>query len=124
MANKSGLRSVPHQYVACRSWGHAWDFTTVDAVGGRNGEFLQGLRCLRCGTHRSVAISRRNGVRESRGYKYPEQLNPEAEPYQMPKDTGGALTAEERGQCTLEEIEARYTGTVDEIAKRRQRKPS
>lgn len=110
------FRDVPDSYAHCRAWGHSWDFTTVDKV---TGEFIQGMKCVNCGTHRSVRISLRTGLRE-RGnkYTYPEDQDKEAVPYKMPKNSGGALTSEERGQVTLHEIQSRY----DELRARRKRK--
>lgn len=108
-------RDVPDRYAECRAWGHSWQKTTVDKV---TGEFIQGMKCVNCGTHRSVRISMRTGLREPGGYKYPEQLDKEAEPYQMPRGSGGALTSEERGQVTLHEIQSRY----DEVAAARKRR--
>lgn len=112
----SDFRDVPTQYAHCRAWGHSWDFTTVDKL---SGEFIQGMKCIHCGTHRSVPISTRTGLRE-RGnkYVYPEQQDKEATPYKMPKGSGGALTSEERGQVTLHDIQARY----DELSARRRRR--
>ena len=112
----SNFRDVPHEYAHCRAWGHSWEHTTVDKV---SGEFIQGMKCVHCGTHRSVRISLRTGLREhGNAYKYPEQLDKEAVPYQLPKGTGGALTSEERGQVTLHEIQSRY----DELSARRKKR--
>lgn len=106
---------VPVEYAACRAWGHAWDFTTVDRSGG---EYIQGMRCLRCPTVRSVRINARTGTREhGNKYQYPEDIDPRAVPYKMPKGSGG-LTSEERGQVTLGFIKVRY----DEVAVRRRRR--
>lgn len=112
----NSFREVPDQYAHCRAWGHSWDFTTVDKL---SGEYIQGMRCIHCGTHRAVPINVRTGLRE-RGnqYTYPEQIDKEATPYKMPKGSGGALTSEERGYVTLHEIQSRY----DEVSARRKRK--
>jgi hypothetical protein len=102
------LRDVPHQYARCRAWGHAWDFTTVSRA---SGEYIQGMRCVACGTERFVRINGRTGTREhGNRYSYPEDLSHEAIPYKLPHGSGGALTADERGAVTLEEIKSRYTG--------------
>lgn len=106
-------RDVPTEYLNCRSWGHSWTFTTVDRV---KGEFIQGMKCRECFTHREVRISTRTGLREAGNrYRYPEDLFDDVVPYKMPKGTGGPLTAEERGRATLLEIQHRY----DELASRR-----
>jgi len=111
-----GFRDVPDRYAHCRAWGHAWNFTTVDKAGG---EFIQGMKCGNCGTHRSVRINQRTGLREhGNSYTYPEDMDKEAEPYKMPKGSGGALTSKERGNVTLHEIQARY----DELSARRSRR--
>jgi hypothetical protein len=113
------VRSVPSQYTTCRAWGHNWTFTTVQRA---QGEFIQGMRCLGCGTERWVTINSKNGMREhGNKYKYPEQLDKEAAPYQLPKDTGGHFTAEERGACTLEDVKSRYAARDNELAKRRRK---
>lgn len=117
-----GMRVVPTQYAACRTWGHAWDFTTVDKLKGEG--YRQGLRCVRCKTERTIIISLGTGLRGHNSYKYPEQLYDNATPYQMPKGSGGALSMEERGICALEEIEARYKGLTDEVAVARKRRGS
>ena len=112
----ASYRDVPDQYAHCRAWGHSWQFTTVDKV---TGEFIQGMTCVNCDTHRSVRISLRTGLREyGNKYTYPEDMDKEAVPYKMPKGSGGALTANERGQVTLHEIQSRY----DELSARRRRK--
>lgn len=112
----SDFREVPAEYAHCRVWGHTWDFTTLDDV---STEFLQGMKCIFCGTHRVVRITKVTGLRE-RGnkYTYPEDMDKEAVPYKMPKGSGGALTSEERGSITLGEIQARY----DELSARRKRR--
>lgn len=113
--NNNHSRTVADQYVACRSWMHAWEFTTVERSGG---EYIQGMRCLRCPTEKTVRINARTGMREHGStYKYPEQLDPNAAPYQMPKDSGGALTSEERGEIMLQ-----FVGAGDMLRKRRARK--
>lgn len=107
------FRDVPNAYAHCRAWGHSWDQTTLDKV---TGEWIQGMKCIHCGTHRSVRISTRTGLREhGNKYLYPEDMDKEAVPYKMPKDSGGALSAEERGYVTIHEIQARY----DELSARR-----
>lgn len=110
------VRDVPTQYQACRAWGHQWSFTTVDKVGG---EYIQGMRCTRCTTVRAVRINAVTGLRlHGNSYKYPEQLDPDATPYQMPKGTGGPLTAEERGQVTLADVESRYRPAKKAVPKK------
>ena len=109
-------RDVPDQYAHCRAWGHSWKFTTVDST---TIEFLQGMECTNCGTHRTVRITKRTGMREhGNKYTYPEDRDKEAVPYKMAKDSGGALTSEERGQVTLHEIQSRY----DELSARRRKR--
>ena|SRR5690349_17445064 len=110
------FRDVPDDYAHCRAWGHSWDFTTLDKAAG---EYIQGMKCIHCGTRRSVPISVRTGLRE-RGnrYTYPEDMDKEAVPYKMPKGSGGALTSDERGQATLHDIQSRY----DELRARRKRR--
>lgn len=115
MPSKRRYRDVPGEYEECRTWGHTWQKTTLDS---NSIEYIQGMTCRNCGTHRSVRIAKRSGLRSPGGYKYPEQIDKEAVPYQLPKDTGGALTSEERGQITLHEIQGRY----DELSARRRRK--
>ena len=108
------LREVPIEYARCRVWNHSWDFTTVDRV---SGEWVQGLKCIHCGTTRSVRISRVNGSRKN-AYVYPEDMDKNAVPYKLPKGSGGALTSEERGNVTIHEIQSRY----DELSARRRRR--
>lgn len=113
-------RTVPARYAACRTWQHAWDFTTVKKEGI---EYIQGLRCIRCGTERAVRISSKDGDRVGGNkYMYPEDLNPEAEPYKMPKDSGGMLTADERSAIRLMEVKAHYGAVRDQVAQQRARK--
>lgn len=117
MPSRRHFRDVPDRYAHCRAWGHSWEHTTVDKL---TGEYIQGMKCVHCDTHRSVRVSRRTGLREhGNKYQYPEDQDKEAVPYKLPKGTGGALTSEERGQVTLHDIEGRY----DEVsARRRSRK--
>lgn len=84
-------REIPVQYAACRTFLHAWDFTTVDREGGL---YIQGLRCLRCGTERHVKINARTGEPKGNKYDYPDG-------YLI---TGGALTARERWSLRLSEV--------------------
>lgn len=111
------LRIVPSEYSLCRTWGHTWNFTYLDRVKGEG--YNQGMKCIRCKTEKVVLVRQATGFRTGRGYKYPEQLYEDVAPYQMPKNSGGALTPEERGQCALDDIESRYKATVDEIATQR-----
>lgn len=84
-------RSVPEKFAACRSWGHAWDFTTVVRKGQ---DYIQGLRCVRCETERFTAINMRTGESHGNSYSY-------AKGYQV---TGGALTPKERAALRLGEV--------------------
>lgn len=76
----------------CRTWGHAWDYTTVKRLGG---EYLQGLVCLRCATERFVKINTRTGETSGSRYSY-------AEGYLF--HGGGSLTPDERAELRLAEI--------------------
>lgn len=85
-------RSVPIEFAMCRTYQHAWDYTTVKKD-GRN--FIQGLACLRCGTIRYMKIDSRTGERKGNRYDYPDK-------YVM--EEGGALTARERAALRLAEV--------------------
>lgn len=115
----NNFRSVPAIYAMCRTWQHAWDYTSVKRDGG---EYIQGMRCTRCGTEKQVKINAKSGYREGGNrYVYPEDMNPEAEAYKMPKDSGGALSQDERAAVRLEEVLSHFA--ADDLApKRRARK--
>jgi hypothetical protein len=85
-------RTIPVEYAMCRTFLHAWDYTTVKKVGR---EFVQGLVCLRCGTQRSMRIDSRTGERKGNRYDYPEK-------YVL--EEGGALTQDERAALRLAEV--------------------
>ena len=108
------VRDVPDEYVQCRGWSHLeWVFTTLEREGG---EYVQGLRCLACGTEKKVRRNARTGRRKpGNKYIYPEDLNPEAVPYKMPKGSGGVFTAEERDAVAMIDIKSR----LDEVAARK-----
>lgn len=86
-------RDVQPEYRKCRSWGHAWDYTTVQKQGVI---YLQGLVCLRCTAERYVKINSRSGVSTGGRYSYPDGYLFKG---------GGALTPEERGELRLAEIQ-------------------
>lgn len=76
----------------CRSFGHAWDYTTVEK---RGREFIQGLKCIRCETERFIGIDSRSGETKGNRYLY-------ADGYLF--HGGGALTPEERAELRLAEV--------------------
>lgn len=84
-------RRIPVHYQACRTFNHAWEFTTVKRDGR---EYVQGLRCMRCATERFVKIDARTGEPRGNRYDYPEG-------YVI---KGGTLTARERAQLRLLEV--------------------
>lgn len=85
-------RSVPVEYAMCRTYLHAWQYTTVKRD-GRN--LVQGLVCLRCGTIRHQRIDGRTGERLGNAYLYPDK-------YVL--DEGGPMTADERATLRLAEV--------------------
>lgn len=89
-ANKK--RMVPVEYAMCRTFQHAWDYTTVKKAGRH---LVQGLACLRCGTVRYMKIDGRTGERLGNRYDYPDK-------YVM--EEGGALTQAERAALRLAEV--------------------
>ena len=111
-------RTVAAQYAMCRTWQHAWDYTSVERQGG---EYVQGLRCIRCGTERFVKVDARTGDRGGNRYVYPEDQDRNAVPYKMPKGTGGALSVDERAAIRLEEVKVHYAAIRDELARRRRK---
>jgi hypothetical protein len=97
MASEPEDRSIAPRYRMCRIFGHAWDYTTAKRDVG---EYVQGLACIRCGVQRAVRISARNGDRlGSGGYDYGNA------PGYLLKGGGGPLTAEERSELRLAEIQ-------------------
>lgn len=86
---KKKHRSVPVEYAMCRTFQHAWDYTTVKKDGR---DLIQGLVCLRCGTVRKMRIDGRTGERLGNAYDYPEHYT---------FDEGGPLTADERASLRL-----------------------
>lgn len=56
-------------YVACRTYGHAWDEIDADKQ-SRIGWYLW-LRCQRCGTIRMDTVDRHGHLSE-RSYRYPD----------------------------------------------------
>lgn len=91
-APKKKGRSVPAEYAMCRTFLHAWDYTTVKQNGR---ELIQGLVCLRCGTVRSMKIDSRTGERKGNSYDYPDG-------YVLSE--GGPLSAKERATLRLGEV--------------------
>lgn len=90
-------RSVAAKYRMCRVYGHAWDYTTVKRD---KGEFIQGLRCMRCSILRDVRISALSGDRLGNNrYDYSQA------PGYLFK-SGGPLTPEERSELRLAEVRA------------------
>jgi hypothetical protein len=85
-------RTVPTEYAMCRTFLHAWDFTTVKQDGRR---LIQGLVCLRCGTVRYMRIDSRTGERLGNSYDYPDG-------YVLAE--GGPLSAKERASIRLDEV--------------------
>ena len=85
-------RDVKSEHIACRTFGHGWNFTTVTRKGQ---ELIQGLECFRCGTERFVTINARTGYASSNNYRY-------AEGYQF--RGGGAMTPGERAALRLGEV--------------------
>jgi hypothetical protein len=77
----------------------AWSYTTAKRD---KGEHDQSLVCIRCSVQRSVRIDARSGDRlGSGGYDYHEA------PGYLLKG-GGPLTAEERSELRLAEVQGRY----------------
>ena len=99
-------REIDPRYSTCRTWQHAWEPTTVERQGG---EYVQGLRCLRCTTERFVKVNARTGHRDGNKYLYPEGYLLKG---------GGALTADERAEIRLAEVKG-YLAARDELAHRR-----
>jgi hypothetical protein len=92
-------RTIAAKYRMCRIFGHAWDYTTAKR---EKGEFVQGLICVRCNVQRAYRIDARNGDRlGSGGYDYHE-----APGYLL--KVGGPLTAEERSELRLAEMQGLY----------------
>lgn len=91
-APKKKVRDVPAQYAMCRTFLHAWDFTTVKQDGR---QLIQGLVCLRCGTVRYMKIDGRTGERKGNTYDYPDG-------YVLSE--GGPLSARERASLRLSEV--------------------
>lgn len=87
------LRTVPVEYAMCRTWQHAWNYTTVKQDGR---QLIQGLACMRCGTIRMVKIDGRTGERKGNSYDYPDGY--------VLKDGGGALSQDERAALRLGEV--------------------
>jgi hypothetical protein len=86
-------RTVPVEYAMCRTFMHAWDYTTVKKDGRH---LIQGLVCLRCGTVRSFKIDSRTGEIKGNAYSYPENY--------LLDDGGGALSAKERAALRITEV--------------------
>jgi hypothetical protein len=87
-------RNIPVEFMACRSFQHAWDFTTVKHDGGL---LVQGLRCLRCPTIKYVKLDSRTGLRTgSARYDYPDNY----------RVSGGQLTIDEIAACRLAEVKS------------------
>lgn len=89
---KETSRRIPAEYAMCRTWQHAWNYTTVERVGKT---LVQGLVCLRCSTVRYAKIDSRTGERMGNRYDYPDK-------YVMQE--GGTLTARERAALRLAEV--------------------
>ena len=85
-------RTVPVEFAMCRTFLHAWTYTTVKREGRH---LIQGLACLRCGTVRSMKINSRTGERMGNRYDYPDN-------YILSE--GGALTQAERAALRLAEV--------------------
>jgi len=91
--------AIPPEFARCRTFGHAWDFTTVTKKGN---ELIQGLRCMRCETERFTTINARTGDSQGNSYSY-------AEGYQ--RKGMGAMTPRERSALRLAEVK-RHMGAV------------
>ena len=102
-------RDLPTEYATCRTWQHAWEPTTVERKGG---EYIQGLRCIRCTTERFVRVDARTGERAGNRYLYPDGYT---------LKSGGALSAEERAELRLFEVTG-HLATRDELSRRRRRR--
>ncbi len=77
-------------HAKCRILGHSWDYTTVRIEGPY---YIQGLRCLRCSTKRSMKIGKRDGRPRGNRYEYiPGYL------------IKGGLSSPERDRVRLREI--------------------
>jgi hypothetical protein len=101
MASQHEDRDIPAKYRMCRTYQHAWNYTTVKRD---RGEYIQGLVCIRCGVERAVRISARDGDRlGSGGYDYTNA------PGYLIKG-GGPLTPKERSELRLAEVESRLKG--------------
>ncbi|QGH79704.1 hypothetical protein SEA_ANON_33 [Gordonia phage Anon] len=97
---------VHEEHRMCRVFQHAWEYTTVKQD-GRN--YLQGLRCIRCGTEREMKVNSRTGEAGGSRYKY-------ADGYLMKGI--GALTQSERAALRLAEV----SGHAPAARKRRRKK--
>lgn len=104
-------REIDPRYSTCRTWQHAWEPTTVER---RGGDYVQGLRCLRCTTERFVKVNARTGDRAGNRYLYPEGYVLKG---------GGSLTARERAEIRLAEVRG-YLAARDELAHRRRSRRS
>lgn len=91
-------RTVPVEYAMCRTFLHAWDFTSVKKKGR---DWFQGLVCIRCGTIRTMKIDSRTGERLGNSYDYPEN-------YVLKE--GGSLTQGERASLRLQEVKRHTRG--------------
>jgi hypothetical protein len=89
---KKANRTVPAEYGMCRTWQHAWDYTTVKRKGR---DLVQGLACIRCGTMKTVKIDSRTGERLANYYDYPDN-------YTLKE--GGSMTQRERAALRLSEV--------------------
>lgn len=94
-SNRDRIASATH-YSACRTWGHAWEPTTVDRVGA---VYRQGLRCIRCATERTQRVDARTGARAGNSYAYPSGYT---------LIGGGVLTQSERAALRLAEVKGHY----------------
>lgn len=86
-------RTVPVEFATCRTFLHAWDYTTVKQDGR---VLIQGLVCLRCRTMRYVRIDSRTGERKGNKYDYPDGY--------VLNEGGGPLTQRERATLRLGEV--------------------
>lgn len=93
-------RRVHH--VNCRLLGHAWDYTTVLKDGPH---YVQGLRCMRCGTERRVKIHSRTGESKGNSYTY-------APDYRVP----GGLSPDDRARLRLATFRERFRAEAQALA--------
>ncbi|AKL88346.1 hypothetical protein BH789_gp065 [Gordonia phage GMA6] len=62
------IDQIDVRFEHCRIYGHMWDSMTITFLEGR--QYLDHLRCERCGTERRDKVNLLNGLTVSRAYTY------------------------------------------------------